>query len=61
MLEKCLVCATSLATGGAGIEKSVLEVFALDMVPNIGSGLVTKISTQTALIETSGLVSNNVL
>ena len=61
MFEQCLVCATSLATGGAGIEKSVLEVFALDMVPNIGSGLVTKISTQTALIETSGLVSNNVL
>ena len=61
MFEQCLVRVTSLATAGAGIKKSVLEVFALDMVPNIGPGLVAKISTQTALIKTSGLVSNNVL
>ena len=56
-----MVGATSLATEGAAIEKSVLEVFALNMVPNIGPGLVAKISTQTALIETGGLVSDNVL
>ena len=53
--------ATGLAAEGAVIEESVLEVFALDMVPNIGPGLVAKISTQTALIETGGLVSDNVL
>ena len=52
MFEQCLVRGTSLATVGAGIEKSVLEMFALNVVPNIGSGLVAKVSTQTALIET---------
>ena len=53
--------ATGLAAEGAVIEESVLEVFALNVVPNIGPGLVAKISTQTALIKTSGLVSNNIL
>ena len=53
--------ATGLAAEWAVIEESVLEVFALNVVPNIGSGLVAKISTQSALILAGSFVSNNVL